>query len=70
MKIKIIAILGLSLTSIVGCTKLEEKFNGEENEFLWVYCNELEQKHHHDYYISKDPKREEEFILNNLHLFQ
>jgi hypothetical protein len=31
MKIKIIAILGLSLTSIVGCTKLEEKFNGDLN---------------------------------------
>jgi hypothetical protein len=31
MKIKIVALLSLSLTSIVGCTKLEEKFNGDLN---------------------------------------
>jgi UDP-2,3-diacylglucosamine hydrolase len=29
----------------------EEKFQGEEREFLWVYCRELEQKQHHDFYI-------------------
>jgi UDP-2,3-diacylglucosamine hydrolase len=31
--------------------KQEEKFQGEEREFLWVYCRELEQKQHHDFYI-------------------
>ena len=29
----------------------EEKFEGEEREFLWIYCNEVEAKTHHDYYI-------------------
>lgn len=29
----------------------KEKFEGEEGEFLWVYCNELEKSTHHDYYI-------------------
>ncbi|HLZ16864.1 MAG TPA: UDP-2,3-diacylglucosamine diphosphatase [Cyclobacteriaceae bacterium] len=29
----------------------EEKFNGEENEFLLTYCRELEKKDHHDFYI-------------------
>jgi UDP-2,3-diacylglucosamine hydrolase len=31
--------------------KREEKFEGEEGEFLWVYCKELEQRKHHDFYI-------------------
>jgi UDP-2,3-diacylglucosamine hydrolase len=31
--------------------KREEKFQGEEGEFLWVYCRELEKQSHHDYYI-------------------
>jgi len=31
--------------------KREEKFINEENEFLWVYCNEQERINHHDYYI-------------------
>jgi UDP-2,3-diacylglucosamine hydrolase len=31
--------------------KKEEKFEGEEGEFLWHYCRGLEQKHHHDFYI-------------------
>jgi UDP-2,3-diacylglucosamine hydrolase len=31
--------------------KREEKFQGEEGEFLWVYCRELEKKQHHDFYI-------------------
>jgi UDP-2,3-diacylglucosamine hydrolase len=31
--------------------KNEEKFTGEEGEFLWVYCRELEKKQHHDFYI-------------------
>jgi len=29
----------------------EEKFQGEEGEFLWIYCNEVEQQTHHDYYV-------------------
>jgi UDP-2,3-diacylglucosamine hydrolase len=29
----------------------KEKFEGEEGEFLWVYCRELEKSAHHDYYI-------------------
>jgi UDP-2,3-diacylglucosamine hydrolase len=29
----------------------EEKFNGEENEFLLAYCKELEKEEHHDFYI-------------------
>ncbi|HEY8935299.1 MAG TPA: UDP-2,3-diacylglucosamine diphosphatase [Cyclobacteriaceae bacterium] len=40
-----------SRQSRISNMKREEKFNGEENEFLWVYCRELEQKQHHDYYI-------------------
>jgi UDP-2,3-diacylglucosamine hydrolase len=31
--------------------KREEGYQGNEGEFLWVYCNEIEQKQHHDYYI-------------------
>lgn len=31
--------------------KREEKFEGEEGEFLWVYCRELEKTVHHDFYI-------------------
>jgi UDP-2,3-diacylglucosamine hydrolase len=31
--------------------KREEKFEGEEGEFLWVYCRELEKTQHHDYYV-------------------
>lgn len=29
----------------------EEKFRGEEKEFLLTYCKEQEKKEHHDYYI-------------------
>ena len=29
----------------------EEKFKGEENEFLLTYCRELEKKDHHDFYV-------------------
>jgi UDP-2,3-diacylglucosamine hydrolase len=31
--------------------KKEEKFVGEEGEFLWVYCKEMEETNHHDFYI-------------------
>jgi UDP-2,3-diacylglucosamine hydrolase len=29
----------------------DEKFQGQEAEFLWVYCREVEKTNHHDYYI-------------------
>lgn len=29
----------------------EEKFNGEESEFLLEYCKQLEKKEHHDIYV-------------------
>lgn len=29
----------------------DETFQGEQGEFLWVYCNEVEKTEHHDYYI-------------------
>jgi len=31
--------------------KREEKFEGNEGEYLWVYCTEVEQRDHHDFYI-------------------
>jgi UDP-2,3-diacylglucosamine hydrolase len=31
--------------------KREEKFEGQEAEFLWAYCRELEKVKHHDFYI-------------------
>lgn len=49
--------LGISIAQLwsrksrIANMKLGEKFNGEEREFLWVYCRELEQKEHHDFYI-------------------
>jgi len=40
-----------SRKSRISNLKLEEKFEGEEGEFLYVYCRETEQKEHHDFYI-------------------
>lgn len=40
-----------SQQSRISNTKREEKFNGEENEFLLTYCKELEKTQHHDFYI-------------------
>ena len=37
--------------SRISNTKNEEKFEREEGEYLWVYCNEVEAKDHHDYYV-------------------
>jgi UDP-2,3-diacylglucosamine hydrolase len=37
--------------SRISNTKMEEKFDGEEKEFLLAYCRELEEKQHHDFYI-------------------
>jgi UDP-2,3-diacylglucosamine hydrolase len=36
---------------IANIKREEEKFHGEEGEFLWVYCRELEKSAHHDFYI-------------------
>ena len=49
--------LGMSLAkywsrrSRINNMKLEEKFEGEEQEYLFVWCREQEQKTHHDFYI-------------------
>ncbi|HEY8511139.1 MAG TPA: UDP-2,3-diacylglucosamine diphosphatase [Cyclobacteriaceae bacterium] len=49
--------LGISIAhawsrkSRIANMKREERFAGEENEFLLVYCRELEQRVHHDFYI-------------------
>ena len=40
-----------SRKSRISNNKREEKFNGEENEFLLSYCKELEKKEHFDFYI-------------------
>jgi UDP-2,3-diacylglucosamine hydrolase len=40
-----------SKRSRISNTKREEKFQGEENEFLLTYCKELEKVNHHDFYI-------------------
>ena len=49
--------LGVSMAKLwsrqsrISNIKREEKFNGEENEFLLTYCKELEKTKHHDFYI-------------------
>jgi UDP-2,3-diacylglucosamine hydrolase len=40
-----------SRKSRISNMKREEKFQGEEGEFLWVYCKGLEEKQHHDFYV-------------------
>lgn len=40
-----------SRNSRIANMKREEKFKGEENEFLLTYCHEVEKIQHHDYYI-------------------
>jgi UDP-2,3-diacylglucosamine hydrolase len=40
-----------SKKSRISNQKLDEKFQGEEKEFLWVYCTEREKTEHFDYYI-------------------
>jgi len=40
-----------SRNSRITNMRREEKFNGEENEYLLTYCRELEKSNHHDYYI-------------------
>jgi UDP-2,3-diacylglucosamine hydrolase len=40
-----------SKQSRISNTRMEEKFQGEENEYLLAYCRDLEKKIHHDFYI-------------------
>jgi UDP-2,3-diacylglucosamine hydrolase len=40
-----------SRNSRLSNMKREDGYQGNEKEFLWVYCTEVEQKQHHDYYI-------------------
>lgn len=40
-----------SRKSRIGNLKNEEKFQGEEGEFLWIYCKEMEKQQHHDFYV-------------------
>ncbi|MFZ9503332.1 MAG: UDP-2,3-diacylglucosamine diphosphatase [Cyclobacteriaceae bacterium] len=40
-----------SKSSRLSNMKLEEKFKGEEREFLLSWCREIEAQMHHDYYI-------------------
>lgn len=40
-----------SRQSRISNTKFEEKFTGEENEYLLSYCRDLEKTTHHDFYI-------------------
>jgi UDP-2,3-diacylglucosamine hydrolase len=49
--------LGMSIAQLwskqsrLANTKREEKFNGEENEFLLSYCKTIEKEMHHDFYV-------------------
>lgn len=40
-----------SRSSRLANQKEEEKFKGEEREFLLAWCQEMEANHHHDYYV-------------------
>lgn len=40
-----------SRKSRISNMKLKEKFDGEEKEYLFAYCKEIESNTHHDYYI-------------------
>ncbi len=40
-----------SRRSRIANNKRQEKFEGEEREFLWVYCREIQKSTHHDYYV-------------------
>jgi UDP-2,3-diacylglucosamine hydrolase len=40
-----------SRRSRLANTQNEEKFKGEEGEFLMLFCREMEKTDHHDYYI-------------------
>jgi UDP-2,3-diacylglucosamine hydrolase len=40
-----------SRSSRISNKEKEEKFQGEEGEYLMVYCRELEKSEHHDFYV-------------------
>lgn len=40
-----------SRQSRISNTTVEEKFEGAEKEYLWVYCSEVERTAHHDFYV-------------------
>jgi UDP-2,3-diacylglucosamine hydrolase len=40
-----------SRKSRISNERKEEKFAGEENEFLLTYCKDLEKREHHDFYV-------------------
>ncbi len=40
-----------SRNSRISNMRKEEKFNGEENEYLLIYCRELEKNNHYDFYV-------------------
>ncbi|HOO10514.1 MAG TPA: UDP-2,3-diacylglucosamine diphosphatase [Cyclobacteriaceae bacterium] len=40
-----------SRNSRISNLKKEEKFNGEDNEYLLSYCRGLEEHNHHDFYV-------------------
>jgi UDP-2,3-diacylglucosamine hydrolase len=40
-----------SRSSRITNMKREEKYEGDEREFLWVYCRDMEKLEHHDFYI-------------------
>lgn len=40
-----------SRRSRITNTKRDEQFQGEQGEYLWIYCTEIEKSAHHDYYI-------------------
>ena len=49
--------LGISLAerwsrqSRINNMKLEEKFQGEDREFIFAWCREMEQENHYDFYV-------------------
>jgi UDP-2,3-diacylglucosamine hydrolase len=49
--------LGISIANLwsrssrISNTEGDESFKGEEGEYLWVYCNEMEKTDHHDFYV-------------------
>lgn len=40
-----------SRRSRISNKKRDETFQGENGEYLWVYCKQMEASQHHDYYI-------------------
>ncbi len=40
-----------SRRSRITNNKRDEQFEGQEREFLWVHCSELEKTTHHDFYV-------------------